>query len=564
MLSKIKDAAIPFLMPILVFSVLFSAYSFIYLVSIGHTVLDDIFYHMAHAVSYLNGTSGSFDYPVYSTFSTMPVDSYYLYHKLMALFITGFNGINFEYLITRIKFMYCLMIGLYFAGIYLVSAAVARSIFNCSKKTGRILGLVTTSLLYSIAITFDLRLILLRPLIVPSFLVILSFLFIIRRWTWPMFLISFILPFFYSLTPVMLLVPIFYGFTVFVHSGFKSHFWNVAGPFLVMLSGLILGTLLHPNALNYVYNGSFVNLMVILGRFNGMTPEGGELNSATLMLNDFLWFLPYILCLAFYIYKFLKYKTLEKTISPNKLFLLLSTSFLFVLFMEINRTSEYLFPLLIMFIVFTFYDMILEGLDELKSPKVADDGNLIYSIRKFVCSLSDLLFSNRKYLKILFTILLIIFPLITTFSLTELSLKLITPDDKHKAAADFIHADSKAGDIVFTQVFHNYTQLVFYNNFDRYIMGTGSAYTYEYDKSLYFLWYHIVKGGNICPEIKCDGKKSLDAYSVIKDVFKAQYVFLELGNESKPWKLAERLSSDPRFKKVFQDKKYPDVVVYKI
>jgi len=80
----------------------------------------------------------------------------------------------------------------------------------------------------------------------------------------------------------------------------------------------------------------------------------------------------------------------------------------------------------------------------------------------------------------------------------------------------------------------------------------------------------MMKGEPICPTRNCPAGAGMDLYDVLKNDFKAAYVFIDnskvngtLPADNTP-KFVGKLESDKRFKKVFTDPKYPDIVVYKI
>ena len=142
--------------------------------------------------------------------------------------------------------------------------------------------------------------------------------------------------------------------------------------------------------------------------------------------------------------------------------------------------------------------------------------------------------------------------------------------DMYKGAAEFMRDHSNKGDIIFQQRFDIYPRLVFFNQKNSYIMGMSETFTYAYDPDIFWLWRHIVNSEPVCPRKKCDQAQSLDVYETIKNVFKARYIFIDSRENFGDLQIlntpgfVDLLESDPRFKKVFIDPEYRDIMVFEV
>lgn len=553
--------------PVAVFLLFASVFNLIYSLSAGYMVVDDIYYHAAHAISYFQGTV--FKYPVFSTYSTRPVDLYYGYHWLMSLFVRSFDGHNFGAILRNLEFMNSLLASLYLTVLYLITDNLLRIHFNLSRVKSMTLAFVSVTALYAISPVFDFRLIIIRPHVFSSLFMLLSFYFVSRGKVWPIFLLSVILPFFYSLSLLLVIPPLVYAVCLCWYKQFKVGVKDWSYPLLFTLIGLLIGIMLRPDSLNYLYNGYFIHLMALVTSKLALTSEGTELYKTIPTYIDLLWFMPFAVSISAYAFRYIKLRSFEKTLSLFRFYLSVMTVSLFILFMVFNRASEYFFPFLALFVTLTLYEVFTLPVDHWF--KILPKGNSVsYWFPEVLKELYQWFIKNKKVSKIVSITALILFFCSVTFGLLNLLIKQM-PEDRYQAGAQFIEVDSGGQGIVFTQFFHLYGPLVFYNPKNQYIMGMGSIFTYEYSKELYYLWQHIVSGEKICPKENCvETDESLDLYDTLKSRFKANYVFMDsstkvgtLSVDNTP-KFSAELEKDARFLKVFTDPKYPEIIVYKL
>lgn len=557
-----------YLIPVAVFLLFTAVFGLIYFSAPGRLVQDDVFYHMARALAYATGND--FHYPIYSTISSRPVDLHYGFHLLMSLFMRDFNGQNFSTVISHVKLMNSFLAGLLFLVIYLMIFGFSRRDMNISPIKAAGLAGVAVIFLYAVAPILSFRLLLIRPEIISLILFLLAFYFVEKRKSLPLFLICLAYPFFYSFAIIVLIVPGVYLLSVMFYQRNWQLIKKSTLPFFICILGLTIGTFIRPDAFNYIYNAYYVVILTIFAPLLTGSFEATELMPAYLTFVDFLWLVPFSASICLYISKYFITSDLFKAISQSRFFLMMMTVTTFIIYMEVQRGSEYFFPFVVTFIVLTIYDFASSDVKLWISSDVSDENKFIRKLLLPIREIRLLLVEEGKKVKIISVIALVSIFCASTFGLIIWQ-NLQEPQDKYEGAAKFIFQDSVGQSVVFTQFFDRYPKLVFYNPKPEYITGMAGIYLYLYDSKLYFLWLHIVKGEKICSTKICDANTpSLDLYQTIKDNFKAIYVFIDYSTHNgtqktdNTKKFVSNLDKDNRFKKVFTDPKYPEVFVYKL
>ena len=524
---------------------------------------DDVFYHVAHARSYLTGEALS--YPIYSMFSEKPADLYLGYHYLMALFIGSGEALP-EAMLWRVQVMQSVLAGIFLSLFFLVSSEFMRFALKVPPRTARWLGLLTTVLLVTFSASFMFRLFIVRPHIISSLFFLLAFLFSVKRWHLPLFLTSILFPLLYPLSFLVLIPPLIIAFCDLLGSGFRPKSLSFLSPFLIALGGLAIGIVLHPDSLNYLYNGYFATVVTLLTSKLGITMEGREISSPLLSLYDLSWLIPLIAAWGAILVRFMRHPSFTKTLSLPLAALLVMVSSLFILQMFFARTSEYFFPFWALLVVFVFASIYRVGVSVWLNGEGGNTKPSGHSIRAVLEDMHSDIIRNKKLLSFLL-ILVFLFQLSGIWLFLARTRMTQSGSDRYTAAAHFIADDSPGGSIVFTQYFHQYPPLVFFNPSDRYIMGMASVYTYLYNRELYWQYLHVIKGEAICLSKKCRGEGA-DLYETLRTAFGASYVFIDTeragGKEKATPEFIALLDNDTRFKKVFVDEKYPSVMLYKL
>lgn len=498
---------------------------------------DDTYYHIKHAQTYWSGEK--MNMPVFSSLDYPGADLYLGYHLLLAPFTFAFNGSNYTALLAGSKIFHSIAVALIFTTFYLI----ARQLLQDHTKQNyaayfSFLALAGTFFLFIGSLNFTNRLLFQRPHVISITLLLLGFYFTIKKkYRW-LFLVSASFPLLYSVSFIILIPPLIYAICWHLY----NRTWHLAKqayfPLIVTLLGLALGILLHPDSLHYLYNAYYVHLLAIINLYLHATIEGSELYAARKLHIELLWLIPYLTILSYVTYGYFMDKKFPRiiTFTFEKFYLSALTLFFFILAIIIQRAIEYLIPFVSLFLVWVTSEDLL--------PVI-----------------------KKKYLLSMRAIFIIATSAYFIFVATHFiwQTKSLPPYDRYKNAARFIQENSAPGSIIFTQAFSNYPQLVFFNNYNRYVMGMGSIFTYVNRPDLYWLYHHIIKQGKACPQKNCGPADFISAHEAINNYFNAKFVFYDASNvinELGDKEFLRDLEHDPRFKKIFTDKNFPEISVY--
>ena len=129
------------------------------------------------------------------------------------------------------------------------------------------------------------------------------------------------------------------------------------------------------------------------------------------------------------------------------------------------------------------------------------------------------------------------------------------PPDYLREAAEWLKDNSGSGEIIFNTHWDNFSPLFFWNQKNYYIGGMDPIFQYEYGPELYWKFHHISideYGDLTCGETVCGPSNVEDIYKVLKEDFKARYVFVEKRRNPN---LLAFLNLDSRFEKKFDNGK---------
>ena len=125
-----------------------------------------------------------------------------------------------------------------------------------------------------------------------------------------------------------------------------------------------------------------------------------------------------------------------------------------------------------------------------------------------------------------FSFLIIYTPWRNSISLEERAI----PPDKFREAALWLKENSQPGEIVFNVRWSDFPMLFFWNDKNYYIGGMDPIFQYAFDPKLYWK-FHYLSADEVtkftCPAPACTKDMLEDTYAVLKNDFKAKYVFLE-------------------------------------
>ena len=108
--------------------------------------------------------------------------------------------------------------------------------------------------------------------------------------------------------------------------------------------------------------------------------------------------------------------------------------------------------------------------------------------------------------------------------------------DKWQGASEFLLKNSLPQEIVFTSDWDEFPILFYHNSKNYYITGLDPTFMYLYDQGLHQKYVDITTG-----------KQNSGLYSIIKEEFKASYVFIDDSHK----KMLENIAADQGFKKVY-------------
>jgi hypothetical protein len=115
------------------------------------------------------------------------------------------------------------------------------------------------------------------------------------------------------------------------------------------------------------------------------------------------------------------------------------------------------------------------------------------------------------------------------------------------SVAGWIESNSQPGDIVVNVGWDDFPELFFWNSKNFYIGGMDPIFQYAYDPKRYWAVHHLFTGKMArftCGAPACEGDNLETTYKVLKEDFRARYVFLVKPSDAR---LYQYLSSDSRF-----------------
>jgi hypothetical protein len=109
-----------------------------------------------------------------------------------------------------------------------------------------------------------------------------------------------------------------------------------------------------------------------------------------------------------------------------------------------------------------------------------------------------------------------------------LSLALGFEVDRLASAAKWLEANANPGDIVFNIAWEHFPELFFWNTKNFYVSGMDPIFQYAFDRDLFndAVSFTAAKRSVLCVTGVCPDSPDADPYRILKDKFKARYVFL--------------------------------------
>ncbi len=558
---------------------------------------DDPGYHLAHALSYKEGWV--WQNPVFSTLSLRPADLYVGYHQLLSLVYTSFGAESLDDLIVGTKVTHSILSAFFFTLFFIVLRSMMLREENRYHRIGYA-AFIAVALLFFLSPQFTFRLILYRPHIFSIIFVLLAFYCCVRRRYLLLAAVSFLVPFFYSIS-FLVLVPPFVAViaALWYELGTGGVFekmrstGSVAGAARVLVgknlleanarsraacyslltacAGLIAGIIARPDSLNYLYNAYVVHLIAVFNFLFRHVSEGSELAPATSGGIVSLAFMLSFVVVTFFYYIRIYELGISRAISRERFFLFLLAQAFFVLMVVIGRAVEYAVPFVSLFMFVVIFNSILPFLKKVRNGdfRTRVQNPVTVELLRAAQTLLDTAFGYRT---ILARVLIVIggFYFVTMALSMVFYIRIQPPRDAYQGAADFMREHSSPGDLVFQQRFDVFPRLVLFNHFNHYSAGMGNVFMYLYDTELYWLWQHVVNGEAACPTRLCVADSTVDPYEVIKERFNARYIFIDATDRMGEYTIdnnqafIDMVENDSRYRKVYTDPKYPLIGVYEL
>lgn len=509
----------------LVFLAFFISFLIIHSLINGFASSDDPYYHAKHAL--LIEQSGRLDlvepWLEFHFFNYAPTDPWWGFHLGLALFIHLFG------LFSGVKIFISLLGALVFLVFYLI-------LNDLSIKY----PLAWTWLLFSASSIFTHRLFLERPHLLSIIVLPLALLLLIKGRNFWLFVLSLFYALCYDLAPMIILAALIYS----AAEARANRRINLK-PLIASAGGVLIGIIIHPASLNYLYVIFMQLWQTFFLKFTGIDLGiGGESR-----LMDFSGFVfGNLLVLLFYEAAVVLFLALRKY-SQNKVsgdFLFLYSGFWFLVTLAVPRGVEYWLPSAVLFIALIFNNF----------WSAAEFNQIWHWLAK------RLNFKVFSFFLISLAVLIILNNLSNVFFSIYQAKNF---DYKSFEQANFwLKSHTKKDSIIFYNNWGMWPLMFFYNNHNRYIHGIDPTFLYEYDHELFWLWKNISYYGLYCdrPEACLDASPRDNARLIktaIKERFQAGYILLT-NNQDQP--LAKFLISDKKnFLKVFNNEK---VLIYKL
>ncbi len=439
----------------------------------------DIFYHFRHAALYAGGElfSGEFPWAPYSIIGRFSSDIWYGFHVLLIPFAWVDDP----------------LIGMRLAGVFVTAVCLLSVYLVCLRLELEPASLWPFVLLFSSAFLLH-RLTMLRPHVLSMGLSALILALLAAGRIRGVFLAAFASAWLHlSLFFVPIIVLGVYVATKLVTE--KSLAWRES---LALAGGLVAGWLLRPNPIGAAKIAYVQIFQWTLEKLAGAPLEvGSELRPLAIAVHsNYLAFIVlWSLGLLFLLWKLSFGRSQLPATQPTILCAagILSLGFFLVALLFARRAFDF----------FSIFGTIMLA--------------LVFS--RF--------FTRPKWLRIglfgLFTILALY-----GISLRNRVLAIGWPADRVAGAAQWLEANSTPGDIVFNARWEYFPELFFWNTKNHYTGGMDPIFQYAFDVELYRAGLAVGAPTNsvLCAVGACPETTRADSYQILREKFKARYVFL--------------------------------------
>jgi len=511
---------------IIVFSLFFTIFLSWHSMHAGLLGTDDPYYHAKHSSLMAESNNYTLVEPwvPFHYLSYAPADLWWLYHVIAAGCIKLFG------IIWGAKIWSAITAALVFAVFYFIL-----------KQLKIFYPFVWTFLLFISSSTFTIRLLFERPFVLSIAFLMLCFYFIYQRQSWLLFFTLIVYALFYELAPIALLLVVIF---LLVDWYLKREI-NLK-PLIFSLAGLLMGVIIHPQALNYIYV-----IYLVLFKIYYLKLIGVNLNiGAELQVRGFSDFLEnniiiigfYLTAVALFIKTFLAQES-----NRLQLALFLISVFWFSVSMFVPRGTEYWLPFGYLFIAAVF-----------NSGARSDDWTTARAFIKQKAKVGVILF-------FLYSVIMVFagYNMFNAFNVLE-SRNQNDVDIYYQQANDWLIKNTPPNSVVFYPIWSMFPQMFFFNNHNRYLTAFDPTFLYEYNPAVYYLWANIAYRGVYCPhEWPCLELSPRQQLRMIKpaltNILGAKTIVIPNLPETWPYKVFTNFSRD--FKKEYENK---ELIIFQI
>lgn len=297
--------------------------------------------------------------------------------------------------------------------------------------------------------------------------------------------------------------------------------------FLYVLLGALFGIVVNPYfPKNILFYWEQIFKIAVVGARNviGVGGEWYSYNPVELLASGSVAFILLVVAITFFVLMIRKQ-------SRRSVMLLLLTILFFVLTVRSRRNVEYLIPTMLLFSAVSLSIFSRE-----------------MNMKGFVSELKIFLQEQKVFL-VLFVIPLMLIPYIVARDYLAVRASYSSGQEFHKfeEPMEWLKKNSRAGSIVFHSDWDEFPILFYHNIHNYYIVGLDPTFLYSYDKELYRKFKEVTTG-----------EEKSDIYRIIKNDFRAEYVFVSLSGHEE---FDKNLQNNIFFEEVYSDEK---AKIYKV
>ncbi|MBI4119899.1 MAG: hypothetical protein HY454_00350 [Parcubacteria group bacterium] len=510
----------------------------------------DSLYHITHAKIYLEQGffDSSFPWLQYSVINKYQADIWYGFHILLVPFTFFSNGI----------------FGIKLAGV-LIAVATLAVFFAVLKKLGARWPFFWTALLFFSIPDVHYRLLMMRPHNISFALGVAVFYLAVanRR---PFLVVASAFAAFFHLALAWLPLAIVGAVELVRLVQKQKPSWRNAAAVAV---GSLAGLALRPNFLGALKLAYIQVVQLMIEKLKGtVLPFGSELkpgNHWTVVAYEFVPIM-IILALAVWGWWSLRRRKLFFELNPQRQLavwssLVLAVVFGFTTFFVARRAID-------LWVGFSFiFAALVWGVRQSRGllPEVSRDFPAGFNLNTFLRSYKSvkMAFSKARGLGALVVIIVMAITsgiVYNTLHFASAYKKQSPAPTAFQDAAAWLKENSDPGDVVFNIHWDNFPMLFFWNQQNYYVNGMDPIFEYAFSRELYLKHYFMdidkifISQGEAytCGSNPCGPEAVASVYDVLKNDFKAKYIFVQIGRNPVVFKY---LDSNPHFNGVFTNGK---------